>query len=424
MPRVLLLLPAFTYRGEAFLHAASRLGVQVTIGCEEPGQWGTHQESGSLITLDFQQPSVAQRTVTEFSKHYPLDGIIGVEDSTSILAAFLSSALGLPHNPSDSMSAARNKFLMRTRFQEAGVPIPNFSVYSIDDDPQLTAPHVRFPCVVKPLTLSASCGVIRADDQDSFVKAFHRVKALLIHLGLTAKDEAGLQLLVEDFVPGPEVALEGLLTNGDLHTLALFDKPDPLEGPFFEETIYITPSRIPAETQQRIEETVSRAAAALGLREGPVHGELRINESGVWVIELAARSIGGRCSQTLRFGTGMSLEELILRHSLRMDLSAIHREDAASGVMMLPIAEVGYLKSVQGQTEALRITEIESIDITAQPGDLLVPLPEGTRYLGFLLARGSSAEKVEAALREAYSRLTVETSPPRDQIQNPGLIRA
>jgi biotin carboxylase len=273
------------------------------------------------------------------------------------------------------------------------------------DDPATLVEQVRFPCVVKPPALSASCGVIRANNGPEFIAAFRRVAALLHSLGLVQHSEAGQQILVEDFVPGPEVALEGLLTAGALRVLAIFDKPDPLEGPFFEETIYITPSRQSRDMQHEIAASAAKAASALGLQEGPIHAELRVNAQGVWVIEIAARSIGGRCSRTLRFAAELSLEELILRHAFHMDLPSLDRERGAAGVMMLPIPHGGVLREVKGQEEARGVPGIEELAITMEPGQVLVPLPEGTRYLGFLIARGPTPESVETALREAHRRL-------------------
>jgi len=422
MPHLLLLLPTATYRAEAFLEAAQRLNISVTIGCEHAGRWENFQ-SDEVLLLDFQNLKASQDRVEQFVKTHPLDGIIGVEDNTTFIAASLASFLGLPHHSPKSASAARNKLEMRTLLQASMIRIPHFVAYSIYVDPKQIANQIQYPCVVKPLILSASCGVIRADDTESFCKAFTRVKTLLIQLGLTEKEKAAQSLLVEDFVPGTEVAVEGILTNGSLKVLALFDKPDPLDGPFFEETIYITPSRLPSEIQDQIADTLQRAARALGLAEGPVHGELRINKSGVWVIELAGRSIGGRCSQILQFGSGMTLEELILRHTLRIEISTFEREKQAAGVMMLPIKELGYFQALHGQAEARNTPGITFLDITAQPGDFLVPLPEGTRYLGFLLAKGPSPDNVERSLREAYGYLEVETTPLPGQSPKIGVIR-
>ncbi|MGH7208650.1 MAG: ATP-grasp domain-containing protein [Nitrospiraceae bacterium] len=402
MPRVLLLLPATTYRAEAFLEAARRLHLDVTVGSEGVAPPAGPPPTGSL-TLDFKDPEGSARTVAAFARHQPIDAVVGVDDTTAVVAAAISAALGLPHNSVAATSAARDKHRMRELLRERGVPVPHFTRFSLQEDPAALVSSVAFPCVVKPLVLSSSCGVIRADNAAEFAAAFRRVGALLTRLGVASRD-----ILVEDFVPGAEVALEGLLTRGELRVLALFDKPDPLDGPFFEETIYVTPSRLPAGLQAEIAFCTSRAARALGLREGPVHGELRVNEKGVWVIEVAARSIGGRCARTLRFGAGMSLEELILRHALRMDLPSLERERKPAGVMMLPIPRAGILNKVRGQKEALKVPGIEELAITAQPGEELVPLPEGTRYLGFLIARGDSTEAVEASLREAHRKLEFE----------------
>jgi biotin carboxylase len=322
--------------------------------------------------------------------------------------------VGLPHNSVASVTAARNKRLMREVLSGQGIPVPRHEVFSLAGDPREFAKQVAYPCVVKPLILSASCGVIRANDEEEFDNAFRRVGALLTNLGLVARDEQARWILAEDFVPGIEVAVEGLLTKGALQPLAMFDKPDPLNGPFFEETIYITPSRLSSDLQQKVVACAERTAQALGLREGPVHGEFRVNENGVWVIELAARTIGGRCSSTLDFASGRSLEELILRHALRMPLPPLTRQERAAGVMMLPIPYGGILHEVRGQAEAVAVPGVVELTITAEPGDELVPLPEGTRYLGFLLARGKTPEDVERSLRDAHRRLTVVISalPP------------
>ena len=349
-----------------------------------------------------------------FARHHPIDAVIGVDDVTAVAAAAVAEAVGLPHNSVASVTAARNKRQMRELLSGQGIPVPRHKVFSLDGDPREFAKQVDYPCVVKPLILSASCGVIRANDEEEFRGAFRRVSTLLNNLGLVARDEQARWILVEDFVPGIEVALEGLLTKGAFQPLAMFDKPDPLNGPFFEETIYVTPSRLPSDVQQDIIACADRAAQALGLREGPVHGEFRVNEHGVWVIELAARAIGGRCSRTLDFPSGMSLEELILRHALRMPLPPLTRQEQAAGVMMLPIPYGGRLREVRGQAEARAVPGVEELTITAEPGDELVPLPEGTRYLGFLLARGTTPEVVERSLRDAHRRLTVVISaaPP------------
>lgn len=420
MPRVLLLLPATTYRAEAFLEAANSLKLDVTVASDRLSLLA-NQPLTDFLALDFQDPEGSARTVAAFARSQPIDAVIGVDDTTTVVAAAISAALDLPHNSVASADAARNKHRLRELLREHGVPVPRFVRFSLEEDPAALASSVTFPCVIKPLVLSSSCGVIRANDATGFVAAFRRVAALLTKLGVVPRE-----ILVEEFVPGREVALEGLLTNGDLHVLALFDKPDPLDGPFFEETIYVTPSRLPAGTQAEIASCAARAASALGLREGPMHGELRVNERGPWIIEVAARSIGGRCSRTLRFGAGVSLEEVILRHALRMDLPSLELQRArrAAGVMMLPIPRAGILTEVRGEAQALNVQGIEELEVTVQPGEELVPLPEGTRYLGFLVARGETPDAVEGALRDAHRRLEFVISDtaavqPVDPAQTP-----
>jgi biotin carboxylase len=293
---------------------------------------------------------------------------------------------------------------MRQRFAAANVPSPTFHLHHTTDDPAAIAAHVTYPCVLKPTILAGSRGVMRADNPAEFRQRFDRLRRILA-------TERCNDLLVEDFIPGVEVALEGILDKGRLKVLALFDKPDPLDGPFFEETIYVTPSRLPAESQSAIFAATTQAAAALGLRHGPIHAELRLNERGPWLVEVAARSIGGLCSQTLRFGTEMSLEELILRQAFGLEIESLQRDGQAGGVMMIPIPETGLLKEVTGLEEASAVPHIESIEITAPLNYPVVPLPEGNSYLGFIFARGPHPAAVEAALREAHGRLNFDIAP-------------
>ncbi len=392
------------------MDAARKLKLEVVVGSKRADMLADPGDT-AFLPLNLHDLEEAARSVVEFARTTPIDFVVGVDDHTTVVAAVISAALGLSHNPVTAVAAARNKHRMRQLLHTQGLPVPRFALFSVDDDPVTLAEKVAFPCVVKPISLSASCGVIRANDRDEFVVAFHRVAALLEKLGEETLGEGTGKILVEDFVPGREVALEGLLTNGELRVLALFDKPDALDGPFFEETIYVTPSRLPAAVQREVASCAARAARALGLAEGPVHGELRVSDRGVWVIEIAARSIGGRCSQVLRFAAGLSLEEVILRHALRMDIPSLDREGSAAGVMMLPIPRAGVLEEVRGREKALGVPGIDDLQITAQPGDELVPLPEGTRYLGFLIARGETPATVETALRDAHRRLEFVISP-------------
>ena len=418
-PRILLLLPTRTYRATDFLEAALKLDVAVVVASEAAATTADLSPRQSLV-LDIAAPTVATQTILEFADTYPITAIVGVDDDTTLLATTASAALGLPHNPVASAKATRDKYRLRDTLSTNGVSVPAYQRFSIYEDPAeivgvgLSNPYrtdipVNFPCVIKPLSLSASRGVIRADTPTEFVEAFQRTTKLLHALQeaaeITSPEHASQYLLVEDYIPGIEVALEGILLDGELKTLALFDKPDPLEGPFFEETLYITPSRLSEDIQAALHHATAEAASALGLQHGPVHAELRYNDEGAHLIEIAARTIGGLCSRTLRFGTGMSLEELVIRHAIGQPVAALQREQQAAGVMMIPVPKAGILGEVRGKTAAYHVDGIVEVSITIPIGGEVVPLPEGARYLGFIFARAETPEAVEAALREAHQRL-------------------
>ncbi len=407
MPRVLLILPTTTYRTPDFLEAARGLGVDVTVASEEPSALESMNPEG-LLTLDLRRPQAAAARAAEFAKRYPVDAVVGVDDDATVAAAAVAGALGLRHNPVEAAVAARHKATMRRRLADAGVPQPAFRLYRREEDRERAAEQARYPCVLKPTFLAASRGVIRANDVAEFFAAWDRIGSILGEAEVARKASGwGAEILVEEYVPGAEVALEGLLRDGRLMPLALFDKPDPLEGPAFEETIYVTPSRLPAAEQERITRVAGQAALAIGLRSGPVHAELRLRDGAPVVIEVAGRSIGGLCSRALRFGTGMSLEELILRDAMRLPLADACRESAAAGVMMIPIPKAGVLEEVSGTEEARKVPGIEDVVISAHRGERVAPPPEGWRYLGFLFSRASTAQEAETALREAHARLTI-----------------
>ncbi|OLD98676.1 MAG: hypothetical protein AUG14_04250 [Candidatus Rokubacteria bacterium 13_1_20CM_2_68_19] len=404
MARLLLLLPTRTYRTEAFVDAAHGLGVDLVCASERPSTL-EDLAPDSLLTLDFADPAAATRKVADWSRQRPLDAVVGVDDQTATAAAAIAERLGLRTSPVAAVAAARNKFEMRQCLAAAGLPVPRFRRIALKEDPFLAARGVAFPCVLKPLALSASRGVIRANNVDQFIAGFRRIGALLRRDDVSVTGDAADALLAEEYIPGVEVALEGVLSGGRLQTLALFDKPDPLEGPFFEETIYVTPSRLPASIQSAVTDATASAAAALGLEEGPVHAEVRVNEHGPFVIELAARSIGGLCSRTLRFGTGMTLEELILRHALGWEVPSYDREARAAGVMMIPIPRAGRLGEIHGIADATAVPSVEEVVITAHVGQELIPLPEGWQYLGFIFARSDTPDQVERALRASHAQL-------------------
>ncbi len=410
--RVLLLLPTSTYRTRDFLDAAQALGVEVVVGSEEPSTLESLQPD-RLLTLDFLHPEAAAAIARELHARSPIDAVIAVDEETAVAAASIAAALGLPHNSPEAAVRARLKHRMREALAASGVAHPSFTVARTGDDPRLLARGLTYPLVLKPVFLSGSRGVVRVDDRESFVRWFEWLAAFLATPEVREHGgEEGDVVLIEEYVDGREVALEGLLTEGRLRSLALFDKPDPLVGPFFEETIYVTPSRLPEATQKEIARVTAEAARAIGLRHGPVHAELRLRSLGheetPVIVEVAGRSIGGLCSRTLRFGLGVSLEELILRHALGRDVEDLVRESGASGVMMIPIPKEGTLERTRGLEEARAVPGVVEITITAHPGKTLVQLPEGSSYLGFIFARAADPESVERALREAHARLLFE----------------
>ncbi len=414
-PRLLLLVPTTTYRTEDFVEAARRLDVDLVVAAEKPNTLAAALPD-HLLTLPFDDPTAAAALMEEYARTRPIAAVVPVDDATTVVGAAIGKALGLRANAPAAVRATRDKQAMRETLARAGVPQPRFVVASVADDPRLAAARVRYPCVLKPLVLSASRGVVRADSEAEFVRAWQRISAILAEPDVQALGAGTGKILIEDFVPGIEVALEGMLTDGGLTVLAIFDKPDPLDGPFFEETIYVTPSRLPKAVQKAIGDCAARAASALGLSDGPVHVELRTNEAGPWLIELAARSIGGLCSRTLSFGTGMSLEEIILRHALGWPIASLELDRAAAGVMMIPIPCGGILERVDGIEAALAVPGIEDVNISMHVGQRIVPLPEGSAYLGFIFSRAGTPAEAEASLRRAHAILnfTIRSVPTRE----------
>ena len=411
MPRVMLLIPNSSYRAPDFMEAAHRLGVEVVVGADARHPLDDLQP-GRNLALEFVDVQRGTDQIEEFAGEFPLDTILAVDDAGTRLAAAASRRLELPHNTVAAVEATRNKALLRQQLALGRISSPPFQVIATDGDAGALSKTVEYPVVLKPLALSASRGVIRADSADEFVTAFNRLREILGDPA-NAKECGDLadRILVEGYIPGVEVALEGLLTGGELHVLALFDKPDPLEGPYFEETIYVTPSRLGGSDQLLFTETTARAAVAIGLRDGPIHAELRLNSEGCFPIDIAARSIGGLCSRTLTFGTGMSLEEIILRHAVGMDLPSLKRQSQASGVMMIPIPATGILRSADGLSAASAVPLVESVTMSARVGEAVIQLPEGGEYLGFIFARGPQPQDVESALREAHSLLRFAIEP-------------
>lgn len=405
MARVLLLLPTTTYRTKAYIDAGLKLGVDV-VAASEVASTMLSKSPDNILKLDLWDAERAAAQASEFARTHPVDAVIPVDEDTAVAAAWIARAIGLEHNSVLSTERARDKFLMREALRAGGLRVPAYAKISLGEDPAAIAARINFPCVVKPLFLSTSRGVMRANNAEELAASLKRLDALLALPKLAKRGrELSHQALIEDFIPGFEVAVEGLLTDGRLRVLTIFDKPDPLDGPFFEETIYVAPSRLSKEVQEQIAEATQMAASAMGLIRGPAHAELRINAEGPWIVEVAARAIGGLCSRTLRFSEGLTLEEIILMNAIGMNTSAYQLDPMASGVMMIPIPKAGNLSGVLGLGAAKAVADIQDVVITVHTTQKIVPPPEGASYLGFIFARAKTPDRVEAALRESHERL-------------------
>jgi hypothetical protein len=410
--RVLLLATTTGYQIRSFGEAAERLGVRLVFASDRCDHLDDPWWDGAIPVRFHDTSSSLEAIVASFrgrgADEQP-DGVIAVGDRPTVLAAHVSAALGLRGNPPAATETSRNKLEARRAFASAGLLTPRFEVVSISEAPSPRT-SLTYPVVVKPLALSGSQGVIRADDDESFVQAITRVSRLLRTTDIAIERESAHQhVLIETFIPGREYAIEGVLTDGAFQVFTIFDKPDPLDGPFFEETIYVAPSRASAATQDAIVETVASAIRILGLRHGPVHAECRVNAQGIYVLEVAARPIGGLCSKAIRFsavdGSLASLEEVLLRHALGERIDGYDRINRATGVMMIPIPRRGIYRGVSGVEKARRIPCIDDVIITAKPDSTLVPLPEGRSYLGFIFATSDAPASVEEALRCAHDSL-------------------
>jgi biotin carboxylase len=397
MPTAVVILPSHTYRATDFVTAADSLGMDLIVASEEPPPFDMGDR---YLHIDCSDPKSAAESIAALGETKPIDGVVAADDQGVMVAAHASSLLGLTGNEPRAAATTRDKLAMRTRLAAAEIDQPTFTALNPDTPAEKAVAELGLPMVLKPLDRSASQGVIRVDHSEEAAPAAERIRAIV---------GADAVLLAESFVPGAEIAIEGLLSNGELIVLAVFDKPDTSAGPFFPETLFVTPSRQPGDSAAEAERVARAAIRALGLRWGPVHIELRLHDGRARVIEVAARSIGGLCSRSLNFGLmGTTLESLILRNAMGQTRTRLRREPMASGVLMIPTPESGVLDRVAGEEEVRRIDEITGIDFTIKPGGRVVAPPVGDRYLGFVYARGKTPDQVESALREAKDKLEVQ----------------
>jgi hypothetical protein len=415
-PRILLFTAKLGYQTRAFDAAAKKLGVELVFVTDRCHQLNDPWHDRA-VPVRFEAPEEAAYAVMQEQSGLRVDGVLALGDRPTLAAAYVARGLGITHNHPASVEACRSKLRLREVFRDAGLPTPWFRSVPLQAIPEPALMGITYPCVLKPISLSASQGVVRVNNREEFLAGASRLKRLLESPEIQAMREPNLdRMIVEEYLLGREVAVEGLLTGGELRVLAIFDKPDPLEGPYFEETIYVTPSRLPEAEQELIKKSFTDATRALGLTHGPVHGEFRLNERGVWPIEVAARPIGGLCARTLRFQIEnelepIGLEELLLRHALNLLGRDAPRETAASGVLMIPVPTSGILEKVEGAEEARAVAGVTQLEITARWRDYIAAWPEGSSYLGFLFARSETPAEVENALREGHARLNFRLTP-------------
>ncbi len=402
MPRLLLLLPAAGYANQDYIAAAARLNVELVTCADYCHQLAAGWGLPPLMSVPFDQPERALPQVLHALKQ-PVDAVLAADDRGLALAAQLRVALKLPGNPPEAVTTLTDKLRFRQLQQAIGLLHPDF--VRVKDDDVRAATALGFPLVVKARRLNASRGVIRVDDAQQLARALKQVERIQARAQRDQDD-----LLVERFIPGVEVALDGVLSGGALRVLAMFDKPDPLDGPYFEETLYITPSRLPPVTQRELAAAVERACVAAGVTEGVVHAEARVNDAGVWLLEIAPRGIGGLCGRVLAATLGMDTAEIVLRHAVGLPVPA-QANDSAAGVMMIPIPASGMFQGVEGLDAARAVPHVTGVEITAHPGQLVAPPPEGAAYLGFLFSRAATPQQAEAALRSAHAALGVRIQP-------------
>lgn len=404
-PSILLVAPPDSYRVAPYIAAAKKLGVAIKIASH--GEHSLVNEIAEGIHISLDSPDAAVETIVSSSEKYNFRGIVAADDKATEIVARAAKALNLPHNPPAAVHLTRWKHKARKVLKDAGLPVPRHWIATFDDIQNDKLPDISFPCVIKPLNLSASRGVIRCNHLKELKDAAERVSKIVENLN---EADSNSKALIESFIPGKEVALEAILQQGKLIPIAMFDKPDPLDGPYFEETYYVTPSRVSSSQQHEIAKTIQAACAAYGLTTGPVHAELRLNGDEIYIIEIAARTIGGECAKLVEFASNRSLESIVIEYAMGINADTVTLESAA-GVMMIPTPRSGILRRLEGVLNAQSVKNIKSVNLAIREGHELVTLPEGASYLGFIFATAETPESVESALRSAYEKLKIVVDP-------------
>ena len=402
MPRVLVVVPNDSYRASDFVAAAEALGIELALASEERPPL---RPDDRFVEIDCGDPTGSAEAIADLASRTPVDAVVAADDAGVEIAARAASMLGLTANDPLAAAATLDKAAMRTRLAAGEVPQPGFTLLAADEDPELAVASFGQPVVIKPTGLSAGRGVLRVDQPAEARATVERIRRIVADHG----GDPEAPLVIERYIDGPEISVEAMLWGGEVEVLAIFDKPLPMPGPAFEETIFVTPTRHDGTVVAETERVVSAAVRALGLSEGPIHAELRIEGGRPQVIEIAGRTIGGLCGRALRFGLlGAPLETLVLRHALGMRKESLRREHAASGVLMVPIPRSGVLRAVSGVEMVRAMPHVTSVEITTPVGSPVAPPPDGDRYLGFVFARAADPATVEDTLRMAMDTIELE----------------
>ncbi len=406
---VLLIAPALSYRVSSYINAVQRLNYQLLVVSNSKHSLISQIASG--ITVDFSQPESAIKTILSAARTLNIKTVIATDDAVATIASRIANALKLPHNNPQSSLLTYRKDLARECLKQQGCNVPEFQLCSFSNV-ETVAQNLAYPVVLKPLMLSGSRGVIRANSPFEFTRAAETIKGILIHEN--GSDFEKSHFLIESFLAGKEIAFDGFVKQGRIIPLAMFDKPEPLNGPYFEESYYITPSNLPIQTQQQIIHEIEKCCDAYGLVHGPIHAEVRITETGPYLIEMASRTIGGQCAQTIEYALGVKLEEIIIKLACEPHVEIKRKENLYAGVLMIPIQKGGVLKRVEGMTRAQQVKYISNVEIHIQPGYELIPLPRGSSYLGFIFAQAPNFDATFNALKQSHQALKFITSEKWD----------
>lgn len=407
MKNILLLVPTETYRAEAFITGAAALGVSLTIASERRQAMAASMGRRTLV-VSMQNPEVGLKQIEQAADNMQFDAIISVDDGGLATAALASKKLGLKYISTNSAQMSNNKIAMRKRLEQTEISKPWFLVHKPTNKISITTGAIpSFPIIVKPASLSGSIGVMRIDAPEDVESALALCESIQMDHGCGGDT----QTLIEQYISGVECAVEAMVFNDQLKILAIFDKPRPLEGPYFAETIYVAPSERDREIQNKLQSTLEEARKALEIKTGPIHAEFRItSDREVYLIELAARSIGGMCSNAIPLSGGRSLEELIIAEALGMEIPEFAIENQASGVFMMPVPAKGVLRSISGVEEAKSTRWITNVTLSMMINSEVSPIPYDARYVGFIFAKAPTSRAVVEALEEAFKKIEIEIS--------------